>query len=114
MRLAGALLLTASWLLCATRAHAGDFDFDEVFRHWGDSDHMGTRATVAATALRVRDQGGDQATVGAEAELMGAGEAFKYGPGIPQTFRFFAFGALGTMVGSEGASFDGRLGGEAM
>ena len=114
MRRAGALLQTACWLLGATRAHAGDFDFDEVFRHWGDSDHLGTRATVGASALRVSEPRGDQTAVGAEAELMGAGEAFKYGPGIPQTFRFFAFGALGGLVGSEGASFDGRIGGEAM
>ncbi|MBW2458194.1 MAG: hypothetical protein JRI68_27060 [Deltaproteobacteria bacterium] len=116
MRLLGACIvaLVGSLISVASRADDDDdLDFDEVFRNWGDADHMGVRGLWGMSSLRTLEADHHEA-LGLFVMLAGQGVAYSYPPSTPKSFRFAGFGSLGVAFGGETTSFDGAIGGEAM
>jgi len=106
-------VLTVTIMLSAP-AQADGWSFDEVFRHWGDADHMGMRGGVGVAGLRTLDGPSDQVLASAMLALWGQGVAYSYYPDTPRSFRFAGYGSLGVATTGERTSFDGALSGEAM
>ncbi len=113
MRFAAPCSVLLAGLLAGTSATADELDFDDVFRHWGDADHMGPQALLGVSSLRTLDSAHHEA-LGLFAMFRGQGVAFSSAPSTPKSFRFTGFGSLGVAFGGETTSFDGGIGGEAM
>ncbi len=110
--LGGAVLAAA--ILLSAPARADGWSFDEVFRHWGDADHMGMRGGLGVAGLRTLEAPSEQVVASAFVALWGQGVAFSYYPDTPRSFRFAGYGSLGVATTGERTSFDGTLSGEAM
>jgi hypothetical protein len=113
MRFAAPCCLLLASSLASASAGADGLDFDEVFRNWGDADHMGTRGVLGVSSLRTLESQ-DHEALGLFAMLWGQGVAYSYAPATPKSFRFTGFGSLGVASDGDTTSFDGAIGGEAM
>ena len=114
MRLGAACTAAIVTLVTTASVRADDdLTFDEVFRNWGDTDHMGTLGLWGVSSLRTLDTEPREA-LGLFLMLGGQGVAYSYAPSTPKSFRFAGHGSLGVAFGGETTSFDGAIAGEAM